>query len=138
MRTAILLAAIGRAAMPAHAQPAESRRTLSVITGRATRLDDERVLGAGSLLGLAAHRVAFGRTRAEASLEILTHDRDSGSFRSNVQTVIGGLSLVRRFGSAGVQPYLFGGFTVGYHSGTNYFNGDPVSHSTTNPGLRFG
>ena len=122
----------------AFAQGQESRGSVSAIGGFAKTLDDEGSLGRGWLIGGAFDRIVFGKTRAEVSLELLTHDRDAGYFLSKGQTVIGGLSLVRRFGTGGAQPYLFGGLTVGHHSGTNHFNGAPVKLSNTDAGLRFG
>ena len=122
----------------AFAQAQEARGSVSAIGGFAKTLDDEGSLGPGWLVGGAIDRVVFGKTRAELSLEVLTHDRDAGYFRSNGQTIVGGLSLVRRFGSGNGQPYLFGGFTLGHHSGTNEFNGSPVHISNTDAGFRFG
>ena len=120
------------------AQGQESRGSVSAIGGVAKTLDDEGSLGRGWLIGGAFDHIVFGKTRAEVSLELLTHDRDSGYFLSNGQTIIGGLSLLRRFGSGGAQPYLFGGLTLGHHSGTNHFDGSPVKLSNTDAGLRFG
>lgn len=122
----------------AFAQPRESRGSVSAIGGVAKTLDDEGSLGRGWLLGGAIDRVVFGKTRVELSLDVLTHDRDAGYFRSNGRTIVGGLSLLRRFGSGSAQPYLFGGVTVGHHSGTNEFNGSPVRLSNSDTGLRFG
>ena len=122
----------------AFAQGQESRGSVSVIGGMAKTLDDEGSLGRGWLIGGAIDRIVFGKTRGELSLEVLTHDRSTGAFQSEGQTIAGGLSLIRRFGSGGAQPYLFGGLTLGHHSGTNYFNGSPVTISNTDAGMRFG
>jgi hypothetical protein len=125
-------------AVTASAQPADSRSTVSAIGGFGKTYDDEGSLGHGWLAGGAIDRVVFGRTRAEVSLDVLTHDRDAGYFQSRGQTIITGLSLLRRFGSGGAQPYVFGGVTLGHHSGTNVFNGTPVERSNLDAGVRFG
>lgn len=137
MRASILAFVLCCIPVVAHAQ-SESRASLSVIGGFGKTLDDEGSLGRGWLIGGAVDRVIFGRTRAEVSLELLTHDRDAGYFQSHGRTIIGGVSLVRRFGSGGTQPYLFAGLTAGHHSGTNTFSGTPVERSNSDAGLRFG
>ena len=122
----------------ATAQPADPRSTVSAIGGFGKTFDDEGSLGRGWLAGGAIDRVVFGRTRAEVSFEVLTHDRNSGYFQSSGRTLIAGLSLVRRFGSGRGQPYLFAGLTAGHHSGTNVFSGSPVHRSNSDAGIRFG
>ena len=120
MRAVVLALILSAIADGVCAQPAtESRQSVSLIGGLGKTYDDEGSLGRGWLVGGAIDRVVFGRTRLEGSLELLTHDRDAGYFLSNGRTVIGGLSLVRRFGSGGTQPYLFAGLTAGHHSGAN-------------------
>jgi len=138
MQKAFVILAFLLAAGPSYAQPPESRGSVSAVGGLGKTLDDEGSLGGGWLIGGAIDRIVFGRTRAELSFEVIAHHRGSGSFQSKGQTVIGGLSLVRRFGSGSAQPYVFGGVTVGYHDGTSFFNGDPVPISSTDTGLRFG
>src|SRR5215510_6261059 len=128
MRTTvvILMLACGTGTARAQAQVPESRGSLSVIGGFGKTLDDEGSLGRGWLAGGAIDHVVWGRTRAEASLEVVTHDRSSGFFQSHGHTIIFGVSLVHRFGSGGAQPYLFYGLTGGHHSGTDIFgNGSP-------------
>jgi hypothetical protein len=138
VRTTIFGVMMALAAVTAAAQTPDSRGSIGVIGGAGKTLDDEGSLGRGWLVGGAVDRVVFGTTRAEFSLELLTHDRDSGYFQSNGRTVIGGVSLVHRFGSGNTEPYLFGGITVGHDSGTNYFNGSPSPRSNADAGLRFG
>lgn len=138
MRAIVCSLALLLVSRTAVAQPPASRGSVSAIGGFAKTLDDEGSLGRGWLVGGAIDRVVFGKTRAELSLEVLTHDRDAGYFKSNGRTITGGLSLVRRFGGGNAQPYLFGGLTVGHHSGTNEFNGSPVRISNTDTGFRFG
>jgi hypothetical protein len=120
------------------AQPLDSRSTVSAIGGFGKTYDDEGSLGGGWLAGGAFDRVVFGRTRAEVSLEVLTHDRDAGYFQSRGRTIVTGVSLLRRFGNSRAQPYLFGGLTAGHHSGTNVFDGSPVERSSLDAGMRFG
>jgi opacity protein-like surface antigen len=122
---------------PAYAQP-PSQMSVSAIGGVGKTLDDEGSLGGGWLLGAAIDRVVFGTTRVELSFEAITHDRDSGYFASEGRTLIGGVSLLHRYGTGAALPYLFGGITVGHHSGTNVFNGEPAPRSNTDAGLRFG
>ena len=128
---AVLLAA------PAYAQT-PSRSSVSAIGGFGNTLDDEGSLGTGWLVGGAIDRVVFGSTRVEVSFEAIRHDRDTGFFASEGRTLVGGVSLLHRYGTGSAQPYLFGGMTVGHHSGTNFFNGDPAPRSNTDAGLRFG
>jgi len=138
MRTLFVVLALGLAGGSAHAQVAESRGSLSVIGGIGKTLDDEGSLGGGWVLGGAIDHQVWGRRRVEASIEVITHDRNTGFFQSHGQTVIVGVSLVHRFGSRDAQPYLFYGLTAGHHSGTDIFDGSSSSRSSTNPGLRFG
>lgn len=138
MRAGLLGFAILLIAAGASAQPAAARGSVSAIGGFGKTFDDEGSLGRGWLIGGAVDRVVFGKTRAEVSLEVLTHDRDAGYFLSNGRTIIGGVSLVHRFGSGGAQPYVFAGLTAGHHSGTNTFSGQPVSLSSTDAGMRYG
>ena len=135
---ALWLVALSTFPATASAQPADPRSTVSAVGGFGKTFDDEGSLGSGWLVGGAIDRVVFGRTRAEVSFEVLTHDRDSGYFQSRGRTMIAGLSLVRRFGSGGGQPYLFAGLTAGHHSGTNVFDGSPVHRSNADAGIRFG
>jgi hypothetical protein len=137
----VVVAVCGAVLAPAgmaRAQTVDSRSTVSAIGGFGTTYDDEGGLGRGWLAGGAIDRVVFGRTRAEVSLEVLTHDRDSGYFQSSGRTIVAGLSLVRRFGRGSGQPYLFAGLTGGHHSGTNVFSGSPAPRSSADAGLRFG
>jgi hypothetical protein len=129
-----------RAQPPAQppARPPELRGTSSVIGGFGETLDDEGSLGRGWLAGGAIDRRMFGNTRAEVSLEMVTHNRHSGVVQSSGQTVTGGVSLVHRLGSGKVQPYIFEGLTIGHHWGTNHVNGDSVFVTSTDTGVRFG
>src|SRR5690242_13341746 len=137
--TVLCLFATSAYAQPAPAKNATPQRNLlSVIGGSGTTYDDESSLGRGMLLGAAYDRVLFGTTRADFSLELLTHDRDSGYFQSIGRTVVGGVSLLHRFGRGDVQPYVFGGITAAYHAGTNTFGMDPIRVSSTRPGTRLG
>jgi hypothetical protein len=138
VRSIVCLLSVVLVTTTAYAQGQESRGSVSAIGGVAKTLDDEGSLGRGWLIGGAIDRVVFGKTRAEVSLEVLTHDREGEFFRSNGRTIVGGLSLLRRFGSGNAQPYLFGGVTIGHHSGTNEFSGSPVRLSNSDTGLRFG
>jgi len=162
MRKALLVIVLLAAARPSYGQPAgqppsrppgqpagqppgsrgvqrpESRGTSSVIGGFGETLDDEGSLGHGWLAGAAIDRHVFGNTRAELSLEMVRHDRESGFLQSGGQTVTGGVSLLHRFGTGKVQPYILEGLTIGHHWGTNHVNGDSVFVSSTDAGVRFG
>ena len=132
--TALLISAAGTAA----AQPVESRTSVSGIAGVAKTYDDEGSIGRGWLIGGSVERVLFGTTRLEGSLEWVTHSRDTGHFAAEGDTVIGGLSLVHRFGRRTVQPYVLGGVTIGHHSGKSSFDDLRFTASSTDAGLRFG
>lgn len=138
MRSMLFAIVMSLAAVPVSAQPQPSRGTASVIGGFGKTFDDESSLGRGWLVGGAVDRVVFGTTRVEGSLEIVTHDRSSGYFLSNGRTIVGGGSLVQRFGRGDAQPYLFCGLAVGHHSGTNSFAGDSRAVRTTTAGFRGG
>ena len=123
---------------PVYGQAQESRAAVSAIGGFGKTFDDESSLGRGWLVGGAYEHVLFGNTRAEASLEVLTHDRSTGFFLSEGRTVMGNASLIQRFGSGKAQPYVLAGLTAGYHSGTNRFDDRAVNLSNSNLGFRVG
>ena len=126
------------AAATAAAQPGDSRTSVSAITGIAKTFDDESNIGRGWLIGGAVERVLFGTTRAELSLELVTHDRDTGHFAAEGTTTVVGAALVHRFGRRTVQPYVLGGVTLGHHSGKSSFDQLRFTASSTDLGLRFG
>ena len=135
MRPLLFVLAICLFAPPAQAQ--SSRGSISAIGGFGKTYDDEGSLGNGWLAGGALDYVLFGQTRVEGSVEILTHAREAGYFQSSGRTLIGAASLVQRFGER-TQPYVFGGLTVGHHSGTNTFDSKPLAVNVTNAGYRAG
>ena len=138
MRVVIMLVALSIAvAGRASAQVEESKSTVTIVTGAGKTFDDEGSLGDGWLVGGSIDRLIFGSTRAELTLERLTHSRDVTYFASSGSTITAGASLVHRFGRRAAQPYLFAGLTVGHHSGTNRFRDQAVSLSSTDMGLRF-
>ena len=138
MRLSFAALALMLFASSAAAQTLESRASFSAIGGAARTYDDESSLGRGWVIGGAYDHVLFGTTRLEISAELLTHNRDSGYFRSKGNTAVAGASLLHRFGRGHAQPYVFGGLTVGHHSATNTLATDSVPVSSTNPGTRFG
>lgn len=138
MRPLLAAVTVVLLASPVCAQPRESRVSFSSIGGVGKTYDDEGSLGKGLLIGCAIDRVVIGTTRLEGSIELLTHDRESGFFESTGQSVIAGLSVVHRFGRGSGQPYVFGGMTLGHHAGTNTFSADHFPVSSTNAGTRFG
>lgn len=139
MRIGILcLTAFLAAAGTAAAQPAESRTSVAAIAGVAKTYDDESSIGRGWLMGGSVDRVLFGTTRAELSLEFVTHNRDTGHFAAEGTTTVGAVSLVHRFGRRTAQPYVLGGITVGHHSGKSSFDALRFTASSTDLGLRFG
>ena len=138
MRIVLLTVLIACISGAAHAQAPASRSSFSVIAGGGQTFDDESSLGRGWLIGAALDRVLAGTTRAELSLEVVTHDRTEGFFLADGHTVIGGVSLVQRFGRGRLQPYAFGGLTAGYHSGSTTFGGLHNESSSTDWGWRAG
>jgi opacity protein-like surface antigen len=139
MRMAIFCTAVFLAtAATAEAQPGESRTSVTGITGIAKTFDDEGSIGRGWSIGGSVERVLFGTTRAELSLELVTHDRDTGHFAAEGTTTIVGASLVHRFGRRSVQPYVLGGVTLGHHSGKSSFDDLRFTASSTDLGLRYG
>jgi opacity protein-like surface antigen len=139
MRIAILCSTLFLAtAGTAAAQPPEPRNAVTGTAGVAKTYDDEGSIGRGWLIGGAVERVLFGTTRAELSLELVTHDRDTGHFAAEGTTTICGVSLVHRFGRRSVQPYVLGGVTLGHHSGKSSFDDLRFTASSTDLGLRYG
>lgn len=138
MRAQVIALTVCLVASPLYAQSISSRGSASAVGGVATTYDDESRLGRGWLAGGALDHVVFGTTRAEVSVEVVTHDRASGYLQSSGQTVIGGVSVVQRFGKGSTQPYVLGGLTVAHHSATNTFAGDARKVSQTTAGMRFG
>ena len=132
----ILFAVMLASAVASPLQAQESRGSVNAIGGFGKTWDDEGSLGKGWLIGGAVDRVIFGKTRIEFSAEVMTHDRSEGQFLSEGQTVVGGVSLVQRFGSGGAQPYVAGGLTLGHHSGTNTLAGERFPLSSTDAGFR--
>ena len=135
MRPLPFVLAICLLAPSAHAQP--SLGSVSAVAGYGNTYDDEGSLGHGWLVGGALDRALFGKTRVEGSLEVLTHTRRSGYFASSGHTAVAAVSLVQRFGDT-TQPYVFGGFTLGHHSGTNTFDTGRMAVNVTNAGYRAG
>jgi hypothetical protein len=138
MRIALLTLLVTCLAGAAHAQSPESRSSVSVIAGGGQTFDDESSLGRGWLIGAALDRVIAGSTRAEVTVELVTHDRSEGFFLAEGHTVIAGLSLVQRFGRGRIQPYALAGATAGHHSGTNTFGGFRSHVSSNDLGWRAG
>lgn len=138
MRTSLFSLLLVLTASTVQAQVRDSQGTFSGIVGGGQIWDDEGSLGRGLLAGAAIDRTLFGTTRAELSLEVLTHDRNAGYFQANGQTVIGGVSIVHRFGRGAAQPYLFGGLTAGRHSGWVQFEDRRSDVANTDMGMRFG
>lgn len=95
----------------------EFKSSVSGIAGAGRTWDDEGSLGTGLAIGARVDRVIFGTTRAEAAVDVLTHDRGSGYFLANGRTTLATVSLVHRFGSGRAQPYILGGALLAHHSG---------------------
>jgi opacity protein-like surface antigen len=139
MRIGILCLTVSLAtAGTAAAQPGESRTSVTAIAGVAKTYEDEGSIGRGWLIGGAVDRVLFGTTRAELSLELVTHNRDTGHFAAEGKTTIAAVSLVHRFGRRTAEPYVLGGVTVGHHTGHSRFDALRFTASSTDLGLRFG
>ena len=138
MRITLTILLITCTAGSAHAQPAHSKTSVSAIVGAGQTWDDESSLGRGWLAGAAIDRRVIAGLHLEVSVEMLTHDRAEGFLRADGQTVIGGASLLQRFGGRRAQPYIVAGATVGRHSGSRTFGGLRSEESSTDTGWRTG
>jgi hypothetical protein len=138
MRALLIAGILAVLAAPLEAQPLPSRASLSATVGVGSTYEDESGLGRGWLAGAAVDRVLFGSTRVELSLEALTHTRNEGYFQSDGRTVIGGVSLLHRFGRDNTQPYVLGGLTLGHHAATNVFDGVSRRLNSASAGYRAG
>ena len=138
MRIVLLAFLIMCVSSAAHAQAPAPKTSFSLIAGGAQTFDDESSLGRGWLVGVAIDRVLAGSTRVEGSLEFVTHDRTQGFFLAEGHTLIGGVSLVQRFGHGRIQPYGFTGLTAGHHSGSTTFGDLHTEASSTDWGWRAG
>jgi len=131
----LLIACVARTA---HAQPAESKTSVSAVVGGGQTWDDEGSLGRGWTGGAAIDRALIGGLRAELSIEVLTHDRTEGFLQADGHTLIAGASLLQRFGRGHAQPYIFAGATAGRHSGSRTFGDVRLEESSTDFGWRAG
>jgi hypothetical protein len=138
VRIILLSILIACAAGTARAQSPESKSSLSAVVGGGQTWDDEGSLGRGLLAGAAIDRALAGGLRAELSVELLTHDRSEGFLQAEGHTVILGASVLQRFGRGHAQPYLLGGVTTGWHSGSRTFVDRRSDESSSDVGWRAG
>lgn len=133
----LLLALI---ALPANlrAQSSESRGSLAAIFGAGRTWDDEGSLGTGPVGGGRVDWKMFGQTRIEASVDLMSHDRSGGFFEAEGRTTFIGASVVQRFGSTRVQPYILGGLHLVRHTGSTTFGGMRNDRESTDYGYHFG
>lgn len=139
MRIALTLMMALLLAGPAWAQTTESRVTASGFAGAGQTWDDEGSLGTGPGGGVRVEARLFGNTRAEAGLDVSWHDRSVGFFQANGRTIFVSATLVQRFGSRRVQPYVLGGWLIARHTGEVIFSDRaPQPRRSTDTGLVFG
>jgi hypothetical protein len=138
VRITLLILLITCTAGVVHAQSTQSKSSVSAIAGAGQTWDDEGSLGRGWLAGAAIDRTLIGGLRAEVSVEVLAHDRAEGFLQANGRTLIGGVSLLQRFGHGQAQPYVFAGATAGHHSGSHAFGQIRSDESSTDTGWRAG
>ena len=125
-------------AAEAGAQPPDLRGTVSGIVGMERTWDDEGSLGTGPAIGGRIDWRIFKNTSLEASIDSLSHDRSGGFFEAEGRTTFTGVSLVQRFGSNTVNPYVLGGVHLASHSGSTTFDGIRTERDSTNFGYHFG
>jgi hypothetical protein len=122
----------------ARAQTLESRGTVAGIVGAGRTWDDEGGLGAGPVVGGRVDWRVFGQTSIEASIDSLSHDRSGGFFEAEGRTTFLGVSVVQRFGTGAVRPYLLGGLHRASHSGSTTFDDVRIERDSTDFGYHFG
>jgi hypothetical protein len=122
----------------ARAQAPESRATVGGIVGMERTWDDEGSLGTGPAVGGRIDWRIFRQTSVEASVDFLSHDRSGGFFEAEGRTTFAGVSLVQRFGSEAIQPYVLGGIHLASHSGSTTFDGRRTDRDSTDFGYHFG
>lgn len=128
----IVLPADGRA------QSSESRGSVAAVFGAGRTWDDESSLGTGPVGGGRVDWRMFGETRIEASVDLMSHDRSGGFFEAEGRSTFIGASLVQRFGSARVQPYILGGLHLVQHTGSTTFGDMRAERDSTDYGYHFG
>jgi hypothetical protein len=125
-------------AAEARAQAPESRGTVAGIVGMERTWDDEGSLGTGPAVGGRIDWRIFKQTSLEASVDSLSHDRSGGFFEAEGRTTFAGVSLVQRFGSETIHPYVLGGVHLAGHSGSTTFDGRRTERDSTDLGYHFG
>jgi hypothetical protein len=138
MRTFLAVFALTLICPPAFAQTTEPRGSAAVVVGPGRTWDDEGSLGTGPVGGGRVEWRLFGNTRVEAAADFLGHERTGGFFEAEGLSTIVGASLVQRFGTAVVQPYVLGGYSIVRHSGSITFEGVRRERSSTGHGYQFG
>jgi len=113
--------------------------TASGVIALGTTWDDEGQIGSGPLFGGRIDRRLFGNTFLEVSIDNLGHTRDD-RFHADGHTTLFSASLIQRFGSQAVQPYVLGGLGIAHHTVTAGFPdlGIVNESSSTDPGFLFG
>lgn len=124
--------------LTASAQSADPRGTASAIAGGGRTWDDEGGLGSGFAAGGRVDWRVFGNTSLEASVDTLSHARRGGFFEAEGRTAFVGVSLVHRFGSAAVRPYVVGGAHLALHTGWTRFDDVRIERDSADFGYHFG
>lgn len=122
----------------AGAQSSESRGSVAAVFGAGRTWDDEGSLGTGPVGGGRVDWKLFGETRLEASVDLMSHDRSGGFFEAEGRSTFLGATLVQRFGSARVQPYVLGGLHLVHHTGSTRFGDMRIDRESTDYGYHFG
>jgi hypothetical protein len=120
------------------AQTDEPRGSVAGIVGGGKTWEDEGSIGTGIAAGARVEWRLFGTTSIEGALDLLTHERDTGAFQADGDSMIAGVSLVQRFGRARVQPYVLGGVHLIRHDGTSRFGDMARVRQSTDSGVHFG
>lgn len=122
----------------AEAQTAGMRGAVAAVAGGGRTWDDEGSIGNGTAAGGRVEWRVFGNTSIEGAVETLTHDRRGGFFQSEGRSSLFSVSLLHRFGSPGIQPYVLEGIGLARHTGTTRVDDRATHRTSTDTAFHFG
>lgn len=138
MRGIIVFLFITAIASGAEAQTSDMRGSVAAVAGVGRTWDDEGSIGNGAAAGGRVEWRLFGNTSIEGAIETLAHDRRGGFFQSEGRSNLFSVSLLHRFGSPGIQPYVLEGVGLVRHSGTTRVDDLATQRTSTDTAFHFG
>ncbi len=138
MRTGLLVAIVLLTTADPVLARQDHRIQAAVVAGGGRTWDDEGSIGTGVVAGGRVQWRLFGGTSIDGSLDVLTHERQAGTFEASGTSVILGGSLVHRFGGAAARPYVLEGIDLVRHTGSTRFGGNSTDRESTDFGFHVG